>query len=452
MAAPTVPLPSNSTLTLSSDKYQPRVGHSSKLPSGTHPLSPPQTPDHAPPTVHFGLEPETPISISRSVPQTYVPSSPNLHLERKRPKRKAEARKENGQSPESRWMESQKPIELEGTLQIQKDTSGRNEEFGDGVWSKVYVGYLYVSPRRLSISLLTPPTLSKSSSRIVAVKSPSRRDGREVLELEARILTYLHRDRAQSPTKNVVPFIGYQASSGSIVMEALPLTLASLTKDSLASARRKLSSSSMLDPVIGSMEWAHLAESLISGLAYLHEHRIVHGDIKPRNILLRARNVDDPFAPVDASSGPAYDAVYCDFSSSHFEQTAGSPPEVSAVTTSFTSPELLQAFYSPIGGSVSPIATRASDVYALGVTLITAAIGGDMYGGPRLMDMQRLAFARDGRPLEFARNGDQASRILKKSFVSRVIEGAIQKEASARWTASQWLETFPRLGGPGSGL
>jgi serine/threonine protein kinase len=228
-------------------------------------------------------------------------------------------------------------------------------------------------------------------------------------------------------------------------MEAIPFTLASFTKDSLASARPTLSTSTMMDPIIGSPEWSHLAESLISGLAYLHEHRIVHGDIKPRNILLRPRHVDDPFESMDASNRAAYDAVYCDFSSSHCEQTTGSTPEVSAVTTSFTSPELLKAFYSPVGGSVSPVATRASDIYALGVTLITAAIGGDMYGGPRLMEMQRLAFARDGRPIEFARNGDQASRIMKKSFVSGVVEGAVKKEASARWTASQWLQTYSRL-------
>ncbi len=55
------------------------------------------------------------------------------------------------------------------------------------------------------------------------------------------------------------------------------------------------------------------------------------------------------------------------------------------------------------------------------------------------MEVQKLSMCREGKPLEFARNGEQGSRILKNREVSKALEGAV-KGSETRWTVAEWKE------------
>ncbi|KAL2053793.1 hypothetical protein ABVK25_006098 [Lepraria finkii] len=204
-----------------------------------------------------------------------------------------------------------------------------HEELGYGIWSTVYRASETPEPIETTTKLPSSPPESPLSRSIpdckktLAVKQPHRRDAHKILENEARILTFLH---AHAEASNyLVPFHGWDVASHSLILSAIPLNLETHAK----SARKApLTTKTMFDPVIGAAEWAHLAENLISGLAFLHGHGCVHGDIKPANILLQPYD-DSKYAP-----------LYCDFSSSHIlsSTTPTKPEEVSAVTTDYISP------------------------------------------------------------------------------------------------------------------
>jgi len=151
----------------------------------------------------------------------------------------------------------------------------------------------------------------------------------------------------------------------------------------------------MFDLVIGVETWVDLAIHLITGLAFLQDIGCVHGDIKPANVLLRTE-----------ASGKLI-PLYCDFFSSHvvFPDTRlGDIDEVSAVTTDYVSPELLESFHHRNGERA--VATFASDIFALAVTLLFTAIGEGPYAGAH-MDLQKSVMAREGRPMDFARCGSR---------------------------------------------
>ena len=308
------------------------------------------------------------------------------------------------------------------------NTAGR-EEYGRGVWSVVYRAIETVDSSP-SPGILTPPTSPAHNSKaghptsILAIKAPTRRDANKVLKEEARILTYIH--RAPIAADHVVAFYGYDETTHALVLDAVPLSLDAKTKSAVKDARNNFSTRTMFDPVIGSSQWSELAEGLIGGLAYLHSRGCVHGDIKPANVLLQPTG-QGSFRP-----------LYCDFSSSHIldpESPGIEIEEVGAVTTDFTAPELLQSFYRRNGQRA--VATFASDVFALAVTLLVAATGESPYAGAR-MEIQKVGMAKEGKPLEFARAGDQASRIMKGKIVDRVVKGALERDPSKRIRAEDW--------------
>ena len=254
------------------------------------------------------------------------------------------------------------------------------KELGYGAWSTVYCAGQDIEPRKSSTNLPptpppTPPTtptnaMTPSSKRLLAVKKPSSRQAHGILLKEAKILTYIHSHADAS--SHLVPFHGFDSAQHSIVLDAVPLSLETHAK---AASKRPLSTKTMFDPVVGAEEWAGLAEGLIGGLAFLHGIGCVHGDIKPGNVLLRTES-DGQLTP-----------LYCDFSSSHIIPGTGDEKkeeveEVSAVTTEYLSPELLEAL-SPCNTDRA-VANYASDVFALGVTLLFAALGDGPYAGARL--------------------------------------------------------------------
>ena len=311
-----------------------------------------------------------------------------------------------------------------------------HEELGHGAWSTVYRATEDVDILKPVTDLPpTPPTspttaATASTKKVLAVKKPSGRQAHKILEKEAQILTYLHTDVDAS--NHLVPFHGFDSAQHSIVLDSVPL---SLEVHARAAIRRPLSTKTMFDPAVGAEEWAGLAEGLIAGLAFVHDAGCVHGDIKPANILLRP-----------GSSGGQLTDLYCDFSSSHIISGTGEEEkeveEVSAVTTEYLSPELLEAL-SP-RNTDRAVATRASDVFALAVTLLFAAIGESPYAGAR-MASQKLSMAKEGLPIGFARRGEQASRVMKGRAVEKALRGALAKETGERVAVAEWRAEIRRV-------
>ena len=307
------------------------------------------------------------------------------------------------------------------------------KELGYGAWSTVYRAVQDIEPLKSTTNLPpTPPTSPTSgaaaSSKVLAVKKPSSRQAHPILLKEAKILTYIHSHASAS--SYLVPFHGFDSAQHSIVLDAVPLSLEAYAK---AATRRPLSTKTMFDPVVGAEEWAGLAERLIDGLAFLHSIGCVHGDIKPANVLLGTES-DGKLTP-----------LYCDFSSSHIISGTGEEKEieeVSAVTTGYLSPELLEAL-SP-RNSDRAVATYSSDVFALGVTLLFAAIGDSPYAGARLAS-QKLGMAKEGLPIDFARRGEQASRVMKGRAVEKALQGALAKEAEKRVAVAEWRDEIRRV-------
>ncbi|MCJ1296063.1 hypothetical protein MMC34_007628 [Xylographa carneopallida] len=321
------------------------------------------------------------------------------------------------------WDETAPKLFL-GTLSL-------HDTYGYGVWSTVRRATERSFPPT-SAAPLTPPNSpprnhtnpeSDPLPRIHAVKIPLRPSARTVLAHEARILTYLH---AVPPASTyIVPFYGFLSETHSLVLGAIPLTLERHASIALHSARETLTTRTMFDPVIGTTQWTSLAKALISGLAFLHSKHCIHGDIKPTNVLL---------SPI---SDTEFQPLICDFSSSTI-LPPGSPhpptnPANDAITPPFTAPELFEG-YRP--GKSASSATFASDVFALGVTLLVAAIGDIPYQGVAL---QRLMMAKEGRPLDFALGGEQGSRVMKGGVVDRLLEGSLEREVGRRVMAEEWM-------------
>ena len=308
---------------------------------------------------------------------------------------------------------------------------------GHGVWSTVYnASEVSATPSTvLPPSPPTTPARSRSGSskeEVLAVKTLARRDGRKVLEKEARILTYLHYDAKAG--NFLVPFHGFDHTRCSIILGAVPLSLQDHVKNMAGKApvRTTTTTSTMFDPVIGALQWADLATSLINGLSFLQSKKCVHGDIKPANILLRP----------DSEGNNRMTPLYCDFSSSHVLSRSSSSStdatqieEVSAVTTDYAAPELLESFHHRNRNRA--VATFTSDIFALAVTLIVAATGESPYAGAQ-MELQKVSMAREGAPLGFARGGAQAARVMSHKAVDMALSGALEKDPGKRVDVEEW--------------
>ncbi|BAE56322.1 unnamed protein product [Aspergillus oryzae RIB40] len=327
------------------------------------------------------------------------------------------------------------PLQYSDELEFQYDPKGRPIEFGRGVWSVVYKA----SSRPASKSfLMTPPSSPAGGGRVVAVKSPVRRDAHAVLDAEALALTRI--SRIPGSERHVIPFHGYISESHSIVMSAVPLSLSSYIEEKAELAQKHKSTRTMFDPVQGMPQWQELAKKLITGLYWLHTQcQIVHGDIKPHNILLRSRPTGND---LESDEFP-FEPLFADFSSAHnitgsslsAEKETGT--SLTALTPPFAAPELLSVSSLTSPGT-SP--TPASDVFSLAVTLLAAATG-DLLLYPGTSNMQRLAMAREGhRVIDFARSGSNGSRVPRNGPVEQVIEPAVSKDPSQRIQSNEWVE------------
>ena len=311
-----------------------------------------------------------------------------------------------------------------------------HEQIGYGAWSHVYRASELTPKIDVGPQVhppLTPPSSPGTSERAsttlrLAVKTVARRDGKLVLEKEARILTYLHSQSESS--RYLVPFYGNEPASCSIVMACIQPTLEDHAQQA---AKVPLTTATMFEPVVGVQEWYQLALDLISGLVFLKGCGCIHGDIKPANVLLQPSEGNQ--------AGHVLRPLYCDFSSSHIitpKLALKEIEEISAVTTEYTAPELIRAF-RPRRHEVNndrAVATFASDVFSLGVTLLFAATGQSPYNQAAIQ-FQKIAMAEEGEPMQYAQAGSQASRVLPEQGVHSLLNRAFAK-SNQRIHADTW--------------
>ncbi|KAK2759794.1 hypothetical protein FQN54_002528 [Arachnomyces sp. PD_36] len=328
-------------------------------------------------------------------------------------------------------------------IDLQFDEEGKPIVYGRGAWSIVYQAFsaLASSP---SPFVSTPPLSPISPNRFLAVKSPMRRDAHPVLKEEARILTRLL--YVPGKEKHVVPFHGFISHTHTIIMTAVPLSLSTYIDRHAAAARKTFSTHTMFQPVIGMAQWLALARSLVEGLIWLHgKAHVIHGDIKPHNILLNPLDsaLNQSEDNINISSA---DTLYADFSSAHEilprGKSSSSPVStVSALTPPYAAPEFLSV---SLLKSSEMVPTTTSDVFSLAVTLIAAATG-DLLLYPGTNSMQRLALSQDGhRVLEHVRAGDNGARVPRNGVVDRVLTPAVAKIPGHRIEPEAWLEIIAR--------
>lgn len=322
------------------------------------------------------------------------------------------------------------PFEVE----ILKDQRDRKQVFGYGAWSTVFKG---VCHRRQTSGLLTPPlSPQRQGPLLVAVKQPARKDAHEILESEAQILNYLMAEEGSG--QFIVPFFGILASDSSLVMAAVPLSLEEHIRKSALSAKATRTTWNMTEPVIGMPSvWLDLTYKLVSGLSWLHDQAmVVHGDIKPGNILLDTHSDHDVMDIATNSQGFPHQPLLADFSSSQRLNGKITPNTLSALTPEYTAPELLS---SKVLSNPESTATKASDVFSLAVTLLVAATGNIMvYSGSVF---QRQAMATQGwMVIQTVQNGplEEGARVPRQGVVVRTLSRAVLRNDMERITAADW--------------
>ncbi|KAK4744173.1 hypothetical protein SAY87_010485 [Trapa incisa] len=158
---------------------------------------------------------------------------------------------------------------------------------------------------------------------------------------------------------------------------------------------------------------ADVARQVLSGLSYLHSHRIIHRDIKPSNLLVNQK----------------MEVKIADFGVSKIMGRTLDPCNSYVGTCAYMSPERFDP--DAYGGSYDGY---AADVWSLGLTLLELYLGHfPLVSGPG----ERPDWATLMCAICF---GDPPSSPVGTSDEFRsFIECCLQKESSKRWSAHQLL-------------
>lgn len=294
---------------------------------------------------------------------------------------------------------------------------------GHGAWSTVYAAHTnrFIAESEtgnLGGLLLTYP-------RILAIKLPSSNYPmpRKVIAYEARILTHLF--RSSEAHRYIVGFYGLDRRRHALVMDCSDSDLGKHVDRGVMDA-----------PMV-----FDLATHLVKGLAFIHGAHVVHGDIKPSNILLRCCS--------STSSQPEQLLpLYCDFSSSFLTtpdlQGEEEQIDASANTYDFMAPELFTR-----RGRRRP-EDQSTDMFALGATLLACLIGGSPYAG--MSRMQLISMAKAGQIVAAAEStaGTKALANLSKAERiggMRLVSAMVEAKPENRPSAEQCLTILRKISG-----
>lgn len=246
---------------------------------------------------------------------------------------------------------------------------------------------------------------AKFDDHSIAIKTPGDRSARSVIEREAEILADL--SAMPNASNHIVQYLAYIRESDSLALEYLPNNLGMLCRPrGLEAASLRLASS-----------------QLVAGLSFLHENNVIHGDIKPANILIRQTHEGLRF-------------LYCDFSASRYDNPESKPSE-SAGTYDFMSPEDFR---------LDCVSTKASDIYSLGMTLLAAALGRSVYSDiPNAFALR--ACAASGCPLQLVQGDVGFEKKLEDAGLMESLKAVLKKDANGRLVARQWVAALQEIPG-----
>ncbi|KAF3915023.1 hypothetical protein ABW21_db0200591 [Orbilia brochopaga] len=340
------------------------------------------------------------------------------------------------------------------------DDATHPTRLGSGAWSNVYKGTLI------------------RSGLLVAVKRPLNAFSIPAVRREAAILSHVQRRvSSTSSTPSIIPFHGFDPATDSIVMTALSgENLDQFAKSRTPSTHGYTSSLTVRrQPVVGIPQYLFICERLVGAFAFLKSAGVIHGDVKPQNILMRAASTTSTTSSnidmTDEEKRMLMEPVVADFSSGYvvdmYGNIADDEEAISAVTTIYCAPELLAAFLhtppttptkreAPDNTTDSlassrpeprPLPTFASDVYSLGMTLLQTALGSHPYAAARV-EMQRNMWVRQGDPIAFARADERGiQRVRNGGIVERLVRGCFGKTADGRTGVQELVGRVEMLSG-----
>ncbi|EMC92132.1 hypothetical protein BAUCODRAFT_53461, partial [Baudoinia panamericana UAMH 10762] len=180
---------------------------------------------------------------------------------------------------------------------------------------------------------------------------------RTVFVQEAKVLTHLMQH--PSAIQYIVRFYGLDERNSALVFEAV----LGGSLENLSSRLRQMTEVARHVELVNI--FPGLADDLVSGLQFVHGSGVVHADIKPANVLL---DISEHYS----SQRPVLRARYIDFSAS-FRMDSEDTTANAGGTWDYMAPEQMRIqkdLNTP---------TFASDVWSLGLTLLSLIVGGSPY-------------------------------------------------------------------------
>ena len=192
--------------------------------------------------------------------------------------------------------------------------------------------------------------------------------------------------------ENVVKLLGCCPQAGQIILEYCEKRLGELLLHTLADLLRHLGDSFPQELQLNAL--ADIAE----GLNYIHAQNIVHGDLKPQNILVNGEG-DDEFV-----------FKLADYSSSNVEHMYASSKSSTSLrqlmTPSYAAPEL----FSDIGSCLQP--TKESDIYSFGILAYEVIFQTEAWP---IVNFQLIPSVKAGHRPSIPSNGPHLLSLLVKS-------------------------------------
>lgn len=211
--------------------------------------------------------------------------------------------------------------------------------------------------------------------------------------------------RLQHP--NIIPCIGGEETKESVVI-VTPLAKGDL--HSLTANR-----------ILSEDNCRRLSKQLLSGIKYIHSQQLIHGDIKPGNILI----FESPSSP------GKYIAKICDFGFAEMVGPSGLLPHRGMRGSyGYFSPEQLNS--RPYGQGI--------DIFAIGILIFTLLVGYEPFYPTNRAGLLTGDPTRDSQLLVFDSPYWDGISIAAKNFLRGVMHGDPNKRLTAQQALnSEWI-------------